>query len=36
VEAIRPGDRAFFEPDQEHGPAPNRFMTHLAMQDVDD
>lgn len=34
VEAIRPGDRVFFEPGEEHwhGAAPNRFMTHVAMQ----
>ena len=38
IEVIRPGDRVFFEPGEEHwhGAAPNRFMTHLAMQDVDD
>jgi quercetin dioxygenase-like cupin family protein len=38
VEAIRPGDRVFFEPGEEHwhGAAPGRFMTHLAMQQVDD
>ena len=38
VEAIRPGDRIFFEPGEEHwhGAAPERFMTHLAMQQVDD
>ena len=38
VEVIRPGDRVFFEPGEEHwhGAAPNRFMTHLAMLDVDD
>ena len=38
IEAIRPGDRVFFEPGEEHwhGAAPNRFMTHLAMLDVDD
>ena len=37
-EVIRPGDRVFFEPGEEHwhGAAPNRFMTHLAMLDVDD
>jgi quercetin dioxygenase-like cupin family protein len=37
-EAIRPGDRVFFEPGEEHwhGAAPGRFMTHLAMQQVDD
>ena len=38
VEEIRPGDRVFFEPGEEHwhGAAPNRFMTHLAMQQADD
>lgn len=38
VEAIRPGDRVRFEPGEEHwhGAAPDRFMTHLAMQEVDD
>ena len=38
VEVIRPGDRVFFEPGEDHwhGAAPNRFMTHLAMQEVDD
>ena len=38
VEVIRPGDRVFFEPGEEHwhGAAPNRFMTHLAMLQVDD
>jgi quercetin dioxygenase-like cupin family protein len=38
IEVIRPGDRVFFEPGEEHwhGAAPNRFMTHLAMLDVDD
>jgi quercetin dioxygenase-like cupin family protein len=38
VEVIRPGDRVFFEPGENHwhGAAPNRFMTHLAMQQVDD
>jgi quercetin dioxygenase-like cupin family protein len=37
VEVIRPGDRVFFEPGEEHwhGAAPNRFMTHLAMLHVD-
>jgi len=37
IEAIRPGDRVFFEPGEEHwhGAAPNRFMTHIAMQQVD-
>jgi quercetin dioxygenase-like cupin family protein len=38
IEVIRPGDRVFFEPGEEHwhGAAPGRFMTHLAMLDVDE
>ena len=38
IEVIRPGDRVFFEPGEEHwhGAARNRFMTHLAMLQVDD
>ena len=38
VEVIRPGDRVFFEPDEEHwhGAAQDRFMTHLALQQVDE
>jgi quercetin dioxygenase-like cupin family protein len=38
AEVIRPGDRVFFEPGEDHwhGAAPNRFMTHLALLDVDD
>jgi len=38
VEEIRPGDRVFFEPGEEHwhGAAPDRFMTHIAMLDVGD
>ena len=38
VEVIRPGDRVFFEPGEEHwhGASRNRFMTHLAMLEVDD
>ncbi len=38
VEVIRPGDRVFFEPGEEHwhGAAPTRFMTHIAMLEVDD
>jgi quercetin dioxygenase-like cupin family protein len=33
VEEIRPGDRVFFEPDEEHwhGAAANRLMVHLAL-----
>jgi len=38
VEVIRPGDRVFFEPGEEHwhGATSDRFMTHVAMLDVDD
>ena len=38
IEVIRPGDRVFFEPDEEHwhGAAPDRFMAHLALNEVDD
>ncbi len=38
IEVIRPGDRVFFEPGEDHwhGAAPNRFMTHLSMVEVDD
>jgi quercetin dioxygenase-like cupin family protein len=38
VEVIRPGDRVFFEPGEEHwhGAAPDRFMTHIAMLQVDE
>jgi quercetin dioxygenase-like cupin family protein len=38
IEAIRPGDTVFFGPAEEHwhGAAPDRFMTHLAMLEVDD
>jgi quercetin dioxygenase-like cupin family protein len=38
VEVIRPGDRVFFEPGEDHwhGATPDRFMTHLAMHEVDD
>jgi quercetin dioxygenase-like cupin family protein len=38
LEVIRPGDRVFFEPGEEHwhGAAPDRFMTHLAMAEIDD
>jgi quercetin dioxygenase-like cupin family protein len=37
IEVIRPSDRVFFEPGEWHwhGAAPNRFMTHLAMLEVD-
>jgi quercetin dioxygenase-like cupin family protein len=38
IEVIRPGDSVFFEPGEDHwhGAAPNRFMTHIAMLEVDD
>jgi quercetin dioxygenase-like cupin family protein len=38
VEGIRPGDAVFFEPGENHwhGAAPNRFMTHIAIQQADD
>jgi len=38
VEVIRPGDSVFFEPNENHwhGAAPNRLMTHMAMQEADD
>jgi quercetin dioxygenase-like cupin family protein len=38
VEVIRPGDRVFFEPGEHHwhGAGPTRFMTHIAMLEVDE
>jgi quercetin dioxygenase-like cupin family protein len=38
IEVIRPGDRVFFDAGEEHwhGAAPTRFMTHLAILEVDD
>src|SRR5262245_30217187 len=38
AEVIRPGDRVFFEPGEDHwhGATPDRFMTHIAMHEVDD
>src|SRR6478672_11206937 len=38
LEVIRPGDRVFFEPGEEHwhGATPTRFMTHVAIQQADD
>jgi quercetin dioxygenase-like cupin family protein len=38
IEVLRPGDRVFFDPGEEHwhGAAPDHFMTHLAMQQVDE
>ena len=38
IKVIRPGDRVFFEPGEDHwhGAAPTRFMVHLALVHVDD
>jgi quercetin dioxygenase-like cupin family protein len=38
IEVIHPGDRVFFEPGEDHwhGAAANRFMTHIAMLQVDE
>src|SRR5438105_1879020 len=38
IAVIRPGDRVFFDPGQDHwhGAAPTRFMTHLSLVEVDD
>jgi quercetin dioxygenase-like cupin family protein len=38
IEVIRPGDRVFFEPGENHwhGATPTRLMTHIAIQLADD
>jgi quercetin dioxygenase-like cupin family protein len=38
IEVIRPGDRVFFEPGENHwhGAAPNRLLTHVAIQQADE
>jgi len=38
IEVIRPGDRVFFEPGENHwhGAAPTRYITHIAMQQADE
>ena len=38
VEEIRPGDRVFFEPGENHwhGAAPKRFMSHIAIHEADE
>jgi quercetin dioxygenase-like cupin family protein len=38
VEVIKPGDRVFFEPGENHwhGAAPNRLMVHVAIQEADE
>ena len=38
TEVIRPGDRIYIEPDEEHwhGATPDRLMVHIAINEVDD
>jgi quercetin dioxygenase-like cupin family protein len=38
IEVIRAGDRVFFEPGENHwhGAAPDRFMAHIAMHQLDE
>ncbi len=38
IEEIRPGDSVYFEPGENHwhGAAPDRFMSHIAIQEADD
>ena len=38
IEVIRPGDRVFFEPGENHwhGATPNRLMVHVAIQQTDE
>jgi quercetin dioxygenase-like cupin family protein len=38
IEVIRPGDRVFFEPGEDHwhGASPSRSMTHLSLVEVDE
>jgi quercetin dioxygenase-like cupin family protein len=38
IEVIRPGDRVYIEPDEEHwhGATPTRLMVHLALNEVDE
>jgi quercetin dioxygenase-like cupin family protein len=38
IEVVHPGDRVFFEPDEDHwhGAAATRFMTHIAMLELGD
>jgi quercetin dioxygenase-like cupin family protein len=38
VETIRPGDRVFFEPGENHwhGATPDRLMVHIAMHESDE
>jgi quercetin dioxygenase-like cupin family protein len=38
IEEIRPGDRVYFAPGEDHwhGATPDRFMTHIAVHEVDE
>jgi quercetin dioxygenase-like cupin family protein len=38
IEVIRPGDRVFFSPGEDHwhGASPKRSMTHLSLVEVDE
>jgi quercetin dioxygenase-like cupin family protein len=38
IETIHPGDRVYFEPDENHwhGATPNRLMVHVAIHETDD
>lgn len=38
IEVIRPGDSVYFEPGESHwhGAAPDRYMVHIAIQEVDE
>jgi quercetin dioxygenase-like cupin family protein len=38
IETIRPGDRVYFEPGENHwhGAAPSRLMVHIAIQEADE
>jgi quercetin dioxygenase-like cupin family protein len=38
IEVIRAGDSVYFEPGEDHwhGAAPDRFMTHIGIQEVDE
>jgi quercetin dioxygenase-like cupin family protein len=38
IEVIRPGDRIYIKPDEEHGhgATPDRLMVHIALNEVDD
>jgi quercetin dioxygenase-like cupin family protein len=38
VQEIRPGDRVYFEPGENHwhGAAPNRLMVHIAIHEADE